>query len=58
MNYRGLGYLADVCVLLTHPLPPSATHRMLRRRDNVLMGDWEGVGEEPNHATERKPDPL
>jgi hypothetical protein len=29
----------------------------LRKGDNLLTGEWEW-GEEPNHTTPRKPDPL
>jgi hypothetical protein len=28
------------------------------RWSSLLMGEWEAVGEEPNHTTSRKPDPL
>ncbi len=30
----------------------------LRKRDNLLTGEGEGVGEESNPNTTRKPDPL
>jgi hypothetical protein len=29
-----------------------------RERDNLLTGEGEGVGVEPNHTTTRKPGPL
>jgi hypothetical protein len=35
-----------------------ATHRKTEKRDNLLIGEWEGVGEEQNHTMARKPDPL
>jgi hypothetical protein len=30
----------------------------LRKRDNVLKGEGEGVWKEPNHTMARKPGPL
>jgi hypothetical protein len=46
--------------LLPHPffspLPPvsSATHTgRLRKRDNLLTGEWEGVEKEPNYGGEK-----
>jgi hypothetical protein len=33
------------------------TERM-RKRENLLTGEGEGGGEEPNQTTARKPDPL
>jgi hypothetical protein len=30
----------------------------LRKKDNLLMGEGEGVGEEPNHTKARKLGPL
>jgi hypothetical protein len=46
-----------------HPPPPHPVSKINRRhtgrlikRDNLLTG--EGVGEEPNHTTARKPGPL
>ncbi len=30
----------------------------LRKRNNLLTREGEGVGEEPNHTTARKPDQL
>jgi hypothetical protein len=48
--------------LHNHPLPPSKsstgiTHGNLRKRDNLLPEEegGMGLGEEPNHATARKP---
>jgi hypothetical protein len=47
------------------PLPPYSDSKLdrrhkgrLRKRDNMLTGEGEGVGEEPNHTTARKPSPL
>jgi hypothetical protein len=34
------------------------TQLKLRKRDNLLTREGEGVGEEPYHATARKPGPL
>jgi hypothetical protein len=47
--------------LLAHPLLPLWRHTgRLRMRDNLLKREEGGigVGEEPNHAKIRKPDPL
>ncbi len=55
--------------LLAHPLTPSSKSSKLflflslplRRRSRLPTVDGavgEGAGEEPNHATARKPDPL
>ncbi len=42
--------------LLAHPLPPSPVSKLslflslpVCRRSSLLMGEGEGVGEEPNH---------
>ncbi len=52
--------------LLAHPLPFSHVSKLdlrhtgrLKKRDNLLTGEGrEGVGEEPNHTTTRKPGSL
>jgi hypothetical protein len=50
-------------LLAHHPLTSSPVNNLslflslpVCRRSRLLTG--EGVGEEPNHTTERKPDPL
>jgi hypothetical protein len=47
------------------PPPPSHIRKLdrrhigrLRKRDELLTGEGEEVGEEPNHTTARKPGPL
>ncbi len=65
MIYRGPGFLAVVHIirlLAMHPLSSlslqqvvSLSQSSLCRRSSLLSGD---VGEEPNHTTARKPDPL
>jgi hypothetical protein len=45
---------------LAPPLPPpprSATHRKIEK-ERQLPGEGEGVGEEPNQTTARKPAPI
>jgi hypothetical protein len=53
--------------LLPQPAPPSPSPGSkldrrhtgrLRKRDNLQTGEGEGMGEEPNHATAKKPGPL
>jgi hypothetical protein len=64
-------FIADLACSLSYdlapspppPLSPVGKHnqqrtRRLRKRDNLLMGEGEGVGEEPNHTAARKPGPL
>ncbi len=69
MIYRGPGFLVDNLA----PRPPSPPFSRLSRKYSMFTGDtqegWEretpcwrereeGVGEEPNHTTARKPDHL
>ncbi len=51
--------------LLTHPHPPSPVSKLslflslpVWSQVELTDGGGEGVGEEPNHATARKPGPL
>ncbi len=50
--------------LFPHPLPPLLSAScmsfsfFLCHRSSLLTGEGEGVGEELNHKTSRKPDPL
>jgi hypothetical protein len=51
--------------LLPHPYPLYADSKLdrrhkgkLRKGDNMQVGEGEGVGEEPNQTTARKPSPL
>jgi hypothetical protein len=57
MIYRGAGFFAVVGFLL-HPLPlsPNYAEGMIKR-DNLLTGEGERVGEEPNYTAARKPGP-
>jgi hypothetical protein len=66
MIYRGSGFLV-VIRLLAHPLPSFLVSKMslfhslpvCRRGRAIVTGEGcTGVGEEPNHATARKPGPL
>ncbi len=51
--------------LAPRPPPPSSPvskidrrHRKTEKERQLAAGPGEGVGEEPNHTTARKPDPL
>ncbi len=45
--------------LLLHPRSPTPPIQTVSSTgDNMLTGEWEGVGEEPNQTTARKPSPL
>jgi hypothetical protein len=67
MIYRRPGFLSPRMLrLLAHPFPsPSPVLSLFlsllgrRRRSSLLTGEeGEGVGEEPNHTTTKKPSPL
>ncbi len=62
---NGLQRTRLIIRLLAHPLPPSPISKLslflslpMCRRSGLLTRDGEGVGEEPNHTTARKPGPL
>jgi hypothetical protein len=61
MIYRGPDFLAVVRIirLLAHHLLSLSQSARVSPVELLLTGEeWEGVGEEPNHTTARKPGPL
>jgi hypothetical protein len=64
MIYRGPGFLSIVRFGSSpHPSALSASSasdniQEVLERDNLVMGDGGGDGEEPNRTTARKPGPL
>ncbi len=65
MIYRGPGFLSFDSAHRRKPLPPSPVSKFslfrslpVCRRTSLLKWEKDKMGEEPNHTTARKPDPL